>query len=259
MWGEQKLEENIQQAEPYFAPILIGTLESKIKSYLGKKGKLKNGVAGVVQRNAFKDRYSKEYNQEVRSQLPRLYKIYQNSLHGGDLSQNSPCESNLKILGSEDIRDKHIAVTEQNNFGILNDSSQGCILNTNNWNLLVNDVVILGAIHSLQDFAVWSLRWGDLDLGNGVIGHGAVPMTDSDGWPTIDDDILWDAKENRPRVAGRELLMLHAAGYELVDDQNLGMYFVNTDPQKVSDLTLTKICEVASKADLASIKAYLQR
>jgi hypothetical protein len=67
---------------------------------------------------------------------------------------------------------------------------RGSVLNDGWWWPLKNDAWMLGGIHGLKRF------------------HLALEA--------VPDDLIWDAKAGRPRVLGRELIGLRAAGYSLI-------------------------------------------
>lgn len=76
---------------------------------------------------------------------------------------------------------------------------RGALINERHWWPLMNDMAILGAIHKRKEF------------------HLAY-----DG-PPPDGDI-WDTRENRPRVLGRELIMCLGSGYNVkVDPRTRGI------------------------------------
>jgi len=64
---------------------------------------------------------------------------------------------------------------------------EGAIINSANWYVFLNDCFIYGAIGAGKDFHV--------------------------GLKSIDHELLWDDKNNRPRALGRELLMIKFSGY----------------------------------------------
>ncbi len=240
------LQQQILEAREGLRSIIVP--QATFQKFLGSKGVLKKGAAGEKQRISYEKWANQKYIDQVDSQILDLYSVYLNSFQGGKLESN---EGALKILGCEDIRDKSKAKHELQNFEMFNEVSSGCILNSKKWNLLVNDVAILGAIHAQQDFGIWSQRYNIDD-------QTLQSMQAKNGEPSIDDDILWDAKENRPRATGRELIMLREAGYKrLLNHPELGVYFVNVDSKLAISLTIDKVCEAASKAQLADIKAFL--
>ena len=67
---------------------------------------------------------------------------------------------------------------------------RGSVLNDGWWWTLKNDAWVLGGVHGLKRFHLTM---------------GSVP-----------DDLIWDSKAGRPRVLGRELVGLAAAGYSLI-------------------------------------------
>lgn len=76
------------------------------------------------------------------------------------------------------------------NLQIVNESGEtvGGILETQKWSLLANDAWLLGSIHALTEF------------------HFASPFPLEN---------LWDQKEGRPTVMGRELIGIDSVGYKI--------------------------------------------
>lgn len=85
--------------------------------------------------------------------------------------------------------------------------TRGSIINESNWWIFRNDMFILGAIHGKREF------------------HIARPKGNRPS-----EEMLWDAKTNRPRALGRELIMLKAAGYQRIDSP------AREDYQEISSL-----------------------
>jgi len=95
---------------------------------------------------------------------------------------------------------------------------KGAVLNEGNWFILPNDMVMLGVIHSGKECHI-------------ATNEGKIPSKDT----------LWDDKEMRPRVLGRELLQLYDAGYRIVQEsllegRNIVMMRVDTKTAQEADL-----------------------
>ncbi|NGX38851.1 MAG: hypothetical protein KR126chlam1_00166 [Chlamydiae bacterium] len=108
-----------------------------------------------------------------------------------------------------------------------NHLTRGSIVNDSNWSVFRNDMFMLGAIHAGKEFHVVTQKKGK-----------------------ISDKLLWDKKNNRPRVLGREIYLLYLHGFQRIDaDKNMGVVFAPpAEPYK--NLTLTD-CRNA----IASIKS----
>lgn len=135
----------------------------------------------------------------------------------------------MLVLGDESIRgDKklltNLGATSVTTSGpavqAINSNSptrlhQGAVLNEKYWWPFFNDCWVMGGVHGKHEFH---------------LGH-------SD-WPK--DSELWDARNSRPKMLGRELLILSICGYE-VRKSALGMVFYNSDHMKAFNLRLTSI------------------
>lgn len=93
--------------------------------------------------------------------------------------------------------------------------NHGAVLNERYWWPFFNDCWVMGGVHGKHEFH---------------LGHA--------DWP--DDAELWDASNARPKMLGRELLILSIAGY-VVRKSALGMVFYNNDHMKAFNLRLTNI------------------
>lgn len=124
-------------------------------------------------------------------------------------------------------------------------TTQGAILNDSNWWLFRNDMFVLGSIHSGKEFHLASKA-------------GKEPS----------DDLLWDAEHNRPRVLGRELIMLAAAGYQKAEQTtyrkkgrvtplNLEHAFFLPEGKQTTELMLSacrkKFAEIKSAAEIRTL------
>jgi len=96
--------------------------------------------------------------------------------------------------------------------------NKGSVLSEKNWWPFYNDCWVMGGVHGKREF------------------H----LADTD-WP--DDSLLWDSGKSRPRMLGRELMILAVSGYSLRKSP-LGMVFYNTDHMKAFNLTFKKIYEL---------------
>jgi len=105
---------------------------------------------------------------------------------------------------------------------------KGSVLNDGTWWPLINDAWVLGAVHGLKVF--------QLTLA------------------TIPLDLLWDKKFNRPRVLGRELIGLKAAGYALIGLPSWGAPKSAT-PLGASELSTASVS--ATVAIMAEVRAAL--
>ena len=116
--------------------------------------------------------------------------------------------------------------------------TNGSIINDSNWWIFRNDMFMLGGVHGNKEFHLASKK-------------GQMP----------EDHLLWDKENNRPRVLGRELIMLAKAGYKLVQGpKSLGMVFVPpTDADQMPPLTLSQFrAEVAKVKSIDDIKAIFK-
>lgn len=96
----------------------------------------------------------------------------------------------------------------------------------------------MGSIHAKKTFYIYSKTQEDLDK------------------------ILWDTKEHRPHIAGREIAILYAAGYRQVandeERQKFGATFVCLDHEKAEQFTLKELVEVtAKKTSVAALNKML--
>ena len=75
---------------------------------------------------------------------------------------------------------------------------QGSIINESNWNILRNDMAMLGAVHGEKSFYISTK-------------DGHIP----------NENEVWSESNNRPTAFGRELLLLSLAGYQLAEHSEL--------------------------------------
>ncbi len=123
----------------------------------------------------------------------RCYKMYLNAIEG---------ILPFMVVGHEGLCE---SVEMLYNFGVLStdepfckkeikgplptEMHQGAVLSQSNWSVLLNDSYIFGAIHARKSFHLYEPE-------------GRLPNKN-----------FWDDQNQRPRVLGREVMMLKAAGY----------------------------------------------
>ena len=145
----------------------------------------------------------------------------------------------FKILGGEAVR-KDPAILA--NFGVISnepliskvivfDSKElyhkGSVLSDKNWSIYKNDAFILGVIHARQ----------------------IVHVTSENG--NIENDDLFDTQNNRYRLLGREVTMLHHGGYRNIMHSNtdvLGFVFACVFPQDAENVTFKSLMDSAEEA-----------
>lgn len=257
-----RLEDAIK-AQPYYEH-LYGTNSptiDKIFKEMQSQGKRISSPEDPIVKKKFKDeqdRSSNEFKKRVLKKFDSIKRLYENALTGGHFEGAPPESRGLFILGSDFLRDKWMAKHELGNFQVLSsrDNSKGAILNEQSfWNLLANDAVTLGTIRGQKE--VWIST-----LISSPEGNTAISMIDSQGKPTIDDNVLWDAENQRLRVLGREIAQLKASGYELqtIVPRDLG-FCLRCRKDKIMEarqMTLEKLCDAAEKTTLEEIKIFLQ-
>lgn len=221
-----------QQVFPYSQ-----ALASKISASENIKPQANNAVAELKQKRkiAELDKQKKPKQEKVKSSA---YKLYQNAYEG-----SLP----FMVIGGKELRDASELLL---NFGALAEErplcvrqalpekQKGSILCDSNWNIVKNDAYILGSIHAKKTFYIYSKTQKDLD------------------------QILWDKKENRPHIAGREIAILYAAGYRQVakdeERQKYGVTLVCLDREKAEEFTLKELVEVtAKKTSVAALNKML--
>lgn len=121
----------------------------------------------------------------------KCYQLYLNSFHG---------KLPFMVIGDELLKTKN----ERYNFGVLaidkplypllvagppTEMNTGAILSEKDWCVTLNDCYILGSVHARKSFHLYEVL-GRLEKGS-----------------------FWDEIAKRPRVLGRELMMLKQAGY----------------------------------------------
>lgn len=102
--------------------------------------------------------------------------------------------------------------------------SKGAILNESNWWPFRNDCFMLGAIHGEREIHIASKK-------------GELPTK----------DLLWDDKEKRPRVLGRELIMLKLAGYQRIEHKENTLSIVLAPPIVARNITFSDVRQELKK------------
>lgn len=151
------------------------------------------------------------------------------------------------ILGGEELRSDHKeAISIILNFGILSGETNaakdcirrsttnletGSVLCDGSWSVFKNDCVILGIIHAARPCFVARFNTKE----------------SKEPTPTDLSKDLWDPKLKRPRVLGREIVMLHAAGYiQVASEEQIKRYghkFVPKDAEAVKKVTLSELLD----------------
>lgn len=150
------------------------------------------------------------------------FRLYENARRGtlgilvlGDESIRSD-ETLLANLGATSVEPTAAASD-----AIVGDNARlrrlrGAVLNERFWWPFFNDCWVLGGIHGGAEFH---------------LGFSA--------WP--DDSALWDGRNRRPTMLGRELFILSLAGYEIVNEGVLGLVFRCRNPNRAADFELSEI------------------
>lgn len=254
--------EDVIQAKPYYdhlyeteAPNLTQIFQ-KMKQE-GKKVSSPNDPIVQKRFKAAEERSQNEYQKNILKKFNLIQKLYENALSAGHFEGQELESARMMVLGSDFLRDKRLAKNELHNFKILSshDNNKGAILNEQTfWNLLANDAVVLGVIQGHKEVWVSTLK-------PTLKTDSVVSMEDSEGKPTIHDDVLWDSENNRLRVLGREISQLRAAGYELDPTVPRDFGFCLRCPRDkmmaASQMTLNQLCEAAEKTTLEEIKNFL--
>lgn len=156
------------------------------------------------------------------------YSLYENAYEG-----NLPC----MVIGADKLRSSEV---EMKNFGVLSEKAPFCppelasslpekwkggILCDKSWSVMKNDAYVLGSIHAKKTFYLFKEK-------------------------EQLQSILWDKKNNRPHVTGREIAMLYEAGYRQVasesESEKYGATFVCLNPQKAENFTFEKALTAAN-------------
>jgi len=186
---------------------------------------------------------------EILSVKPRWYKALSfdgEVSYGYDMYVNCYKASlGMLVLGDEAIRgDKELLVnlgatsvtpsgaTKVIKSGDANRINHGAVLNERYWWPFFNDCWVMGGVHGKHEF----------HLG----------YTD---WPA--DSELWDKKNSRPKMLGRELLVLSISGYSL-RKSGLGMVFYNADHMKAFGLRLINIYSLKIPTDETAFIKYIK-
>lgn len=170
------------------------------------------------------------------SVIKKCYEIYQNAFCG---------KLPLAVIGDDQLCESTL---ERYNFGILatdlpfvellnnNPSTEmhdGAILSEKDWFVVFNDCYILGLLHARKVFHLYEREGG------------------------IQDQNLWNSELSRPRVLGRELLMIRFAGYQQQTHPYLGKSFV--PPEDSPTPSLIELYSTVERVNsFQMIKDFLQ-
>lgn len=143
-------------------------------------------------------------------------------------------EMPLVLLGGESLRNPKVAASKalMHNFGIISSgagtplATRGAILCENSWHIYKNDAYMTGAIRAKKDFYV-------------VHAEGKLPKS-----------LLWDAAHNRPRVLGREIIILLAHAYTMATSGE-GLAFKCSGTDKAENATLKSAIDAVN-----AVKSY---
>lgn len=169
--------------------------------------------------------------------INKCYQLYLNAFHG---------KLPFMVVGNEKLCESQ---EERYNFGILatdhpfhplnmkgppTEMNQGAILSQTKWCVTLNDSYILGAIHAQKSFHLFEPS-GELE-----------------------NNTLWDEKFQRPRVLGRELVMLKAAGYQRVDHKYKILEKAFYPKKSAQNIRLKYLFEAAEKTQsLINIRSFI--
>ncbi len=168
----------------------------------------------------------------------KCYQLYLNAFHG---------KLPFMVIGHEVLCE---SVEMLYNFGVLTadavfckkeikgplppELKQGAVLSQHEWAILLNDSYILGAIHASKSFHLYEPE-------------GLLP-----------DKNFWDPSHRRPRVLGRELMMLKAAGFNNLKHPYPEMEAVFV-PKEGRKPCLKELIEASEKTEsLAEIKEFIR-
>lgn len=157
--------------------------------------------------NKEKSRWNSAQEKKIADAINQGYKYYCKS-------GNAP----FKILGKGDTLRKDSFL--KNNFGVIEEG--GVLLLMKKWSVYYNDAAILGAIHAAQTVYL-NCKFS------------SIPNKD-----------LYDFDKGRPTLLGREIIMLSAAGYQLIkrdSDDLLGSVIILSKNVDASQLTLPLLRE----------------
>jgi hypothetical protein len=115
---------------------------------------------------------------------------------------------------------------------------RGSILCERYWSVLLNDVVVLGFVHSKRECHLWD----------------AAPERPLSAPARLGSELVdiefWDDRTRRVRVLAREIIMLHRAGYvqaaEVDEIEVCGRVFLCKSPEVAEAITLRNLFEEAT-------------
>lgn len=160
-------------------------------------------------------KFNDAMKQKLESDLPKLWRVYQNGLTSGFLEPND--QPPILLLGTKELRESKNLKT---NFKVLSDENnhRGCIFG-GKWSVLKNDLVILSAIHA----------------------HKVVMLSLPGGFNA---NCLWNSEKRTPSMLCREISILYAAGYRRLSyshENQLGYVLTSRNPEIADTFTLTDV------------------
>lgn len=232
----------LQNQTNYEAEILKKTFENFIHEKFRKpiSYSTKPNIPGYESKKLMtaKIEYNELFRKQLETEMPDLYAIYINAYFGGTLGSS---ENGIVVIGTGELRNPQILA----NFGSLNETSDGCIFAPDHWSLLKNDLMILGAVQAHKAFLL------------------QYPTETSE--PSVEDALFWNETKRSPTTLAREVLMIHAAGYQKLsykEEQKLGKVFVCADPKTANAFNLEKanlaICDLAKKSKFLRVEPFFQ-
>ena len=273
LWGVIKLEKDqyvpsvFSQKEPTRQDALFQLRNPKGKPPVGRY----NSESPLVDKKLkqLKDSDEAAFNvyKKKQDRDSRYFSLYQNAT-----AQKGDGEClGIRVLGPDLLRnDKNPTVMclhkECKILSSEEGGTGGILYEKRTWDLLANDIAMLGSIHSCKK--IWFSGIKESSHGGPI-----VHMSRS-GHPTLDDRVLWtDIDGGRLRVLGREIAQFRAAGYRVDEDEDefrsgtlggqynqyLGRLPPLTPPHSANaqGVTLRELSEAAKDADLDGIKGYL--
>lgn len=149
---------------------------------------------------------------------------------------------NFGVLAGEKNQVPHQVRSHRFSDGTGVNLESGGVLCDGSWSVFKNDCAILGIIHSGR--TCYISREKAVDAASMAEAH-----EESDDIDLSDE--LWDETESRPKVLGREIAMLSAAGYAQVAScdqaKEYGHMFVPQIRETLSGVTLAQLMAQASK------------
>lgn len=191
-----------------------------------------------------------------RTKKPAYLRYYQDKINEITYSyfllhNNAGCSTSEVpiILGDEKLR---ISIHELRNFGVIcgdenglsdrfktdllptTPRGEGGILCEQTWDITKNDIAMIAAIQGEKDFHIFYQG------------------------TEIEYKDLWDEKNQRPRVLGREIIFLLEYGYKVVTNKSTGISFFPPKKENPKNVTYSDMLKlIDSFNDWDTFKTYL--